>query len=48
MIILMFLSTNIFAQNAYERNCVECHKTLPTTLQRMFMNYLVVYGGEKI
>lgn len=47
MIILMFLSTNIFAQNAYERNCVECHKTLPTTLQRMFMNYLVVYGGEK-
>jgi len=35
------------ASDAYERNCVECHKNLPTSLQRMFMNYLLVYGGEK-
>lgn len=33
--------------DAYERNCVECHKELPTTLQRMFMRYLLIYGGEK-
>ncbi len=37
----------LFAEDAYERNCVECHKDLPTSLQRMFMNYLLVYGGEK-
>ena len=47
MFILVALCTNIFAQNAYERECVACHKELPTTLQRMFMNYLVVYGGEE-
>jgi hypothetical protein len=35
------------AENAYERNCVECHKAFPMTLQRMFMNYLLVYSGEK-
>ncbi len=47
MVILIVLCTNIIAQNAYERECVACHKELPTTLQRMFMNYLVVYGGEE-
>jgi len=47
VVIVLVLCTNIYAQNAYERHCVECHKTLPTTLQRMFMNYLVVYGGER-
>jgi len=36
-----------FAQNVFERNCITCHSTLPTSLQRMFMNYLLVYGGEQ-
>jgi len=39
--------SGLFAQDAYERHCVGCHKNLPTSLQRMFMNYLLVYGGEK-
>ena len=45
MVFLLF--TGLFAEDAYERNCVECHQSLPTSLQRMFMNYLLVYGGEK-
>lgn len=47
LIVFMFIWSGVFAQNVYERNCVECHKELPTTLQRMFMNYLLVYSGEK-
>ncbi len=47
-IILFFgLVSGVFAQNAYERHCVECHKELPTSLQRMFMRYLLVYSGEE-
>jgi len=37
----------VFAQDVYERNCVECHKALPTSLQQMFKRYLLVYGGEQ-
>jgi len=47
IIVFVFLSNALFSQNIYERNCVGCHKELPTSLQRMFMNYLLVYGGEK-
>jgi len=47
LILVCALSTSVWAQNIYERNCVGCHKDLPTSLQRMFMNYLLVYGGEK-
>lgn len=46
MLIYICIISGLFAQDAYERNCVGCHKKLPVTLQRMFMNYLVVYGGE--
>jgi len=45
--ICVLIFSGLFAQDAYERNCVGCHKNLPTSLQRMFMNYLLVYGGEK-
>lgn len=47
VLVYMFIISGLFAQDAYERNCVGCHETLPITLQRMFMNYLLVYGGEK-
>lgn len=46
MIIWLVLVSGLFAQNAYERHCVECHKELPTSLQRIFMRYLLVYSGE--
>jgi len=45
-IILVLLSTILYAENIYEDKCVPCHQTLPTTLQKMFMNYLLVYGAE--
>ena len=41
------VSTHLSSGDAYERYCVECHRELPTSLQRMFMRYLLVYGGEK-
>jgi len=40
------LTLALFAENAYERECVACHQKLPMSLQRMFMNYLLVYSGE--
>ncbi len=47
-IVLFFvLTSGLFSQNVYERNCVECHKGLPTTLQQMFKEYLQMYSGEE-
>ena len=34
-------------EDAFEAECIPCHRKLPMTLQRMFMNYLQVYSGEK-
>ncbi len=47
ILLAVLLISGAFSQDAYERYCVECHKELPTSLQRMFMRYLLVYGGEK-
>jgi len=30
----------------YTRNCIPCHEYLPSSLERMFMQYLKVYSGE--
>jgi hypothetical protein len=47
LFMLLALSIVVFADNAYERNCVPCHRNLPTDLQGMFKNYLLVYSGEE-
>lgn len=47
MVLCIVLSSGLFSQDAYERNCVECHKDLPTTLQQMFKEYLQTYSGEE-
>ncbi|MDM5271828.1 hypothetical protein PGH07_06535 [Sulfurovum sp. zt1-1] len=47
MILFILLSVGIFAENAYERNCIPCHTNLSTSLQGMFKNYLLVYSGEE-
>ena len=47
IIAFMLILSSSFSQDAYERHCVECHNELPTSLQRIFMNYLLVYSGEK-
>ncbi len=44
---LIMLLSQAEAKDAYERYCVDCHKELPTSLQRMFLHYLLVYGGEQ-
>jgi hypothetical protein len=35
------------AADIYERNCIPCHQNLPTSLQQMFKEYLLVYSGEQ-
>jgi len=47
IILTLFSLSQLWAQNVYERNCVECHKGLPTTLQQMFKEYLQTYSGEE-
>ena len=47
ILLSIVLASGVYAEDAYERYCVDCHKELPTSLQRMFMHYLLVYGGEK-
>jgi hypothetical protein len=47
IVLFFLLSVGVFSQDAYERNCVECHKNLPTTLQQMFKEYLQMYSGEE-
>ena len=47
IVLFVALTSGLFAQNIYERNCVECHKGLPTTLQQMFKEYLQMYSGEE-
>jgi len=46
-VLFILLITGLFSQDAYERNCVGCHKDLPTTLQQMFKEYLQMYSGEE-
>ena len=46
VLLFLLVSSGIFAQDAFERNCVTCHQTLPATLQEMFKHYLLVYSSE--
>jgi hypothetical protein len=44
---LCLLTAVLSAETVYERNCVPCHRSLPTSLQQMFKEYLLVYSGEQ-
>jgi len=33
-------------ENAYELNCIPCHRYQPASLEKMFMTYLKTYSGE--
>jgi len=46
-VLLLLLTLFVHGENIYERNCVPCHRTLPTSLEQMFMSYLAAYSGEK-
>lgn len=43
----ILLISTLYSKDIYERNCIPCHKELPTSLQKMFMRYLLVYGTEE-
>lgn len=45
-IVFIGLTLSVQAQDIYTRNCIPCHKNLPTSLQQMFMSYLAAYSGE--
>jgi len=47
ILIILLLGSFVQAQDIYERNCIPCHKNLPTSLEQMFMSYLAAYSGEK-
>jgi len=44
---LMLSVSMVSAEDIYVRNCIPCHKELPTSLQQMFKEYLLVYSGEQ-
>ena len=46
ILLCSILFSSVYASNIYERNCVGCHSTLPSSLQFMFKRYLLVYSGE--
>ena len=46
LIMVISVTLSLYGQDAYEQHCVQCHGKLPMTLQKMFMEYLSVYGGE--
>ena len=47
LIFIVLMVVTLHAEDVYERNCIPCHKNLPTSLQQMFMVYLENYSGEK-
>ena len=47
LLLAVLLTSTVFSDDVYERNCIPCHQALPTSLQQMFMSYLLVYSGEK-
>jgi hypothetical protein len=46
ILFFLLINTPLIGEDAYEKNCVSCHKKLPTSLQKMFMRYLSTYSGE--
>jgi len=45
--ILYFGTYYLNASNIYEEKCVQCHASLPVSLDEMFKRYLLVYSGEE-
>jgi len=47
ILLILSLLSILWGDTLYERHCVPCHRTLPTSLQQMFKEYLLVYSGEQ-
>ena len=46
-LVCIMVAVPVFSRDIYERQCVPCHKELPTSLGEMFKGYLLVYSSEK-
>jgi len=47
ILILFAGATLLFSSDIFEKKCVPCHKTLPTSLGGMFKSYLLIYSSER-
>ncbi|WP_457594251.1 hypothetical protein [Hydrogenimonas sp.] len=49
IVTILLITTALWASdvNIYERNCVECHKNLPVSLEKFFFDYLLKYSSER-
>ena len=47
VLVISLVISHLFATDIYEKNCMKCHRDLPVSLKEIFMDYLLVYGGEK-
>ena len=47
LLLFILFTLSGHTENMYERNCIPCHRSLPTSLEQMFLSYLAAYSGEK-
>ena len=47
IIIALGIATTLWSQNSFEHNCVPCHTERKVSLQKAYMNALLVYGGKE-
>jgi len=46
-IMVLFLLLSGLNADVYQTNCVECHKSIPVTIDKYFYRYLLKYSSEK-
>lgn len=48
LLLMSFFHTFLFSQTSiYEENCVNCHKSLPVSLDKYFYRYLLKYSSRE-
>jgi len=47
IIVMMGIFLNVLSANIYEKNCVQCHKDIPVSIDKYFYKYLLTYSSER-
>lgn len=47
LILLILSSLDAKKKTVYDRNCVECHRKIPVTIDKYFYRYLLEYSSEE-
>ena len=47
LMIIVFLSINLFSHTIYDKNCVTCHKDIEVSIDKYFYRYLLIYSSEE-